>query len=55
MWKQVYAGIYYATCDVCGKCDNGWFWILNDNHDDGTHCDWCHKNILTMNGRNVSS
>ena len=41
-WKEIYAGIYTPTCDKCGKCDTGWFFILNGSHDNGTVCAKCH-------------
>ncbi len=41
-WKEIYAGIYKATCDKCGHCDNGWFYILNGKHINGTICAKCH-------------
>jgi len=41
-WTEIYAAIYHATCDKCGKSGNGWFYILNGSHDNGTVCSDCH-------------
>jgi hypothetical protein len=43
MWTEIYAAIYKATCDLCGKVDQGWFFILNGSHDQGTRCSDCHS------------
>ena len=42
-WEETYAAMYTPTCDVCGHCDNGWFYTLNGRHDYGTKCSACHR------------
>ena len=42
-WIEIYAGIYRATCDRCGKSGNGFFWILNGKHTNGTVCRDCYE------------
>lgn len=40
-WREVYAGVYHATCDRCRKSGNGWYWIKDGSHDNGTLCADC--------------
>lgn len=44
-WKEIFAGIYHATCEICSHSDNGWFFILNGSHKNGTRCHKCHASI----------
>ena len=53
-WTEVFAGIYYATCEVCFRSDNGWFFILNGSHSNGTRCEKCHADIQRKERRQLN-
>jgi hypothetical protein len=42
MWTEVYAAIYQATCNKCEIKNSGWFYILDESHDNGTLCAKCY-------------
>ena len=52
-WTEVFAGIYHATCEVCFRSDNGWFFILNGLHSNGTRREKCHADIQRKERRQL--
>jgi len=45
MWTETYVAIYQAKCNECGKTKQGWFYIKDGSHDNGSRCVMCHDSI----------